>query len=115
MEAEYITLTHTGCHAAWIIGFMEEVGYPLSGPLPLFCDIEAAITNATGEEVLFKRSKHINVKYHKICKHVSNNEISITHVPSEENVADIFTKAIPEEQFKYLVKQLGLEPFENLE
>ena len=115
MEAEYITLAHTGCHAAWIIGFMEEVGYPLSGPLPLFCDNEAAITNATGEEVSFKRSKHIIVKYHKIHKHISNNEISITHVPSEENIADIFTKAIPKEQFKYLVRQLGFEPFENLE
>ena len=115
MEAEYIALAHTGRHAAWIIGFMEEVGYPLSGPLPLFCDNEAAITNATGEEVSFKRSKHINIKYHKIRERVSNNEISITHVPSEENVADIFTKAIPEEQFNYLVKQLGFELFKNLE
>ena len=67
------------------------------------------------EEVSFKRSKHINVKYHKIRERVSNNEISIAHVPSKENIADIFTMAIPEEQFKYLVRQLGFEPFKNLE
>ena len=81
MEAEYIALAQTGRHAAWVIGFMEEIGHPLKGLLPVFCDNEAAISNATGEEVSFKRSKYINVKYHKIREHIANNEIKVKYVP----------------------------------
>lgn len=114
MEAEYIALAQTGHHAAWVIGFMEEIGHPLKGPLPVFCDNEAAISNATGEEVSFKRSKHINVKYHKIHERVANNEIKVEYIPSEENVADVFTKPLPEDQFYYCVDQFGYEFFKKL-
>ena len=114
MEAKYIALAQTGCHAAWAIGFMEEIGHPLKGPLPVFCNNEATILNATGEKVSFKRSKHINVNYHKIHERVANNEIKVEYVPSEENVADMFTKALPKDQFYYCVDQFGYNFFDKL-
>ena len=114
MEAEYIGLSLAARHAAWINGFMEEIGYPLPNPLPIFCDNEAAIKVANGEEITFKRSKHMNVKYHAVRDRVSKNEISVTYVASTENIADQFTKALSKEKFDYLVDFLGFDWFSDL-
>ena len=39
-----------------------------------------------------KRSKHIDIRYHFIREKVSSGFITLTHVPSESNIADIMTK-----------------------
>ena len=114
MEAEYIALYHTSSHATWINGFMSEIGFPLSEPLEIIGDNEAAIRVASGEEPLFKRAKHINIKYHAIRDHVSNNEIVVTQINSEDNLADQLTKVLPRERFESQSNNLGFEPFYDL-
>lgn len=55
-----------------------------------------------------KRSKHIDVKYHFIRDLYLKAEIDVKYVRSEEQIADIFTKALPKPTFMYLRKKLGL-------
>jgi len=88
MEAEYIALYHSALQSVWIASFMEEIGFPLGQPLEINCDNEAAIAVANGGELPFKRSKHMNVKYHKIREYVNANEIAVVKVSSENNLAD---------------------------
>ena len=114
MEAEYITLYHTSSHAIWIKGFMSEIGFSLSEPLEIIGDNEAAIRVALGEEPLFKRAKHINIKYHAIWDHVSNNEIVVTQIDSEDNLVDQLTKVLPREHLESQLNDLGFEPFYDL-
>ena len=109
MEAEYIALYHGGHQAAWIINFMEELGFPLDHPLEVNCDNEAAIAVANGGELPFKRSKHINTKYHVIRDYVNANQLSVIKVTSEDNLADQFTKVLPRIRFYEQVKALGLD------
>ena len=47
-----------------------------------------------------KRSKHIEVRYHHIREKISDGSVEIIFVTSEENIADGFTKNLPEELFQ---------------
>ena len=48
------------------------------------------------------RTKHLNIKYHHFREYVQNGSITIHSVPTEEQQADIFTKALGEKTFVYL-------------
>ena len=45
------------------------------------------------------RTKHINIKYHHFRSHVQKGTITVEHVDTENQVADIFTKPLPEALF----------------
>nr|GEW96109.1 hypothetical protein [Tanacetum cinerariifolium] len=47
-------------------------------------------------------------EYHFIKKHVEKGIVELFFVKTEYQLADLFTKALPEERFKYLVRQLGM-------
>ena len=114
MEAEYIALYHCTLQSVWIANFMDQIGFPLESPLEIKCDNEAAIAVANGGELPFKRSKHMNVKYHKTRDYVNANEVSVTKVTSEDNLADQFTKVLTHERFGSQSDALGFFPTEEL-
>ena len=52
--------------------------------------------------------KHIDLRFHFVREAVEDNKITITYIPTEENVADIFTKALARPKFEAFVERLGL-------
>ena len=44
-------------------------------------------------------TKHINVKYHHFREHVANGRITVEPVKSENQLADVFTKAVAMDLF----------------
>nr|GEY31992.1 hypothetical protein [Tanacetum cinerariifolium] len=58
--------------------------------------------------VQHSRTKHIDVKYHFIKEKVEKGIIELFFVRTEYQFADLFTKALPVERFKYLVRRLGM-------
>nr|GFA46272.1 retrovirus-related Pol polyprotein from transposon TNT 1-94 [Tanacetum cinerariifolium] len=53
-------------------------------------------------------TKHIHTRYNFIKEHVENGIIELSFVRTEYKFADMFTKALPEDRFKYLVRQIGM-------
>jgi Reverse transcriptase (RNA-dependent DNA polymerase)/gag-polypeptide of LTR copia-type/Zinc knuckle len=106
-EAEYVAGTHSSKEASWIRAFMSEIDSAYEGAVPLACDNQSAIA-MTKDARYHARTKHIDIRYHYIREQVESDRLAISYVPSEENVADIFTKALPRVQFEYLVRCLGL-------
>nr|GEU44268.1 hypothetical protein [Tanacetum cinerariifolium] len=53
------------------------------------------------------RTKHIDVRYHFIKDHVEKGTIELYFVGTEYQLADLFTKSLPEARFKFLVEKLG--------
>jgi hypothetical protein len=56
-----------------------------------------------------QRSKHIDIKYHFIRSEIQVGIISLEYVPTEDNIADVFTKPASKgklEKFKHFM--LGL-------
>jgi hypothetical protein len=55
-----------------------------------------------------ERSKHIDVRYHSIREYIKKNEVRVTHVPSNDQAADIFTKALSRPLFENCRRKLGM-------
>nr|GEW45764.1 hypothetical protein [Tanacetum cinerariifolium] len=59
-------------------------------------------------KVQHSRTKHIDVRYHFIKEKVKKGIVELFFVGTEYQLADLFTKALTEERFKYLVRRLGM-------
>ena len=53
-------------------------------------------------------SKHISIKYHFIREAQEKGEIQLHYCQTGEQLADIFTKALPREKFCYLRERIGV-------
>nr|GEX35635.1 hypothetical protein [Tanacetum cinerariifolium] len=54
------------------------------------------------------RTKHIDVRYHFIKEKVEKGIVELFFVGTEYQLADLFTKALSEDRFKYIVRRLGM-------
>nr|GFB67182.1 retrovirus-related Pol polyprotein from transposon TNT 1-94 [Tanacetum cinerariifolium] len=75
--------------------------------IPIYCDSKSAIAISCNL-VHHSRTKHIVVRYHFIKEHVEKGTIELYFVKTDYQLADIFTKALPANQFNYLVRHPGM-------
>ena len=80
--------------------------------VPIFCDNTSAIA-ISNNPVLHQRTKHIDIRYHFIKAHISNGEIELHFIPTEYQLADIFTKPLDEHPFTRLKAELGMLDIES--
>ena len=52
------------------------------------------------------RTKHVDIKYHFITETVERGDVQLVWVPTNEQQADIFTKALAAPVFQHFRKQL---------
>ena len=57
---------------------------------------------------MHSKTKHIPIKYHFLREQVAEKNIRVEYVGTKEQVADIFTKPLPQEAFEYLRQSLGV-------
>ncbi|GJV97556.1 retrovirus-related pol polyprotein from transposon TNT 1-94 [Tanacetum coccineum] len=75
--------------------------------VPIFCDNTSAIA-ISNNPVLHSRTKHIDTKYHFIRDHILKCDIELHFVPTDLQLADIFTKPLAKPSFTRLVAELGM-------
>jgi hypothetical protein len=99
MEAEYMALAAETQEAIWLRMVLEELGVQMAGPVVIREDNKACqmFADHAGN---FSRTKHIDVRYHFVRERVERGDIRVDYVSTDEQVADIFTKALPREPFK---------------
>ena len=75
--------------------------------IPIYCDNQSAIA-MTGNPVQYLMTKHISIRYHFIREHVDEGTVELHFVPTDQQLADIFTKRLCEATFTRLVNELGM-------
>jgi hypothetical protein len=65
--------------------------------------------------VQHSRSKHIANRHHFIRDHVARGDIVITHVNTEDNLVDIFTKPLDEKILCALWRELNILDSANMQ
>lgn len=79
----------------------------VSGPTKISCDSQSAMIFAeNGLDT--DHSKHIDVRYCFVEQHIQKGDIEFKYVKCENNLADMFTKALGGLKITMFVKQLGL-------
>ncbi|XP_069148329.1 secreted RxLR effector protein 161-like [Solanum lycopersicum] len=96
-EAEYIAVASCCAQLLWIKQQLEDFGIK-TGYIPIMCDNNSAIYMAKNP-VQYKRTKHIDIQHHFLRDNVEKGFIIMTFFATEDQIADIFTKALGREPF----------------
>ncbi|RVW45191.1 Acyltransferase-like protein, chloroplastic [Vitis vinifera] len=107
VDAEYRAMSTACSEIVWLRGLLEELGFPQTTSTPLHADNTCAIQIVTNP-VFHERTKHIKVDCHSIRDTLESRVISLPHISSNLQVADIFTKALTQQRHQFLVSKLLL-------
>ncbi|KAL8136224.1 hypothetical protein AgCh_010717 [Apium graveolens] len=107
IEAEYNAVGSCCAEMLWMRNQLMDYGLSFSKIL-IYCDNQSAIA-MTGNSVQHSLTKHINIRYHFIRVHVMEGTIELHFVPTDQQLADIFTKPLTEATFTKLVNELASE------
>ena len=105
-EAEYVAAAACCSQLLWIRKHLEDFGIHITA-IPLMCDNTSAVSMGKNP-VHHKRTTHIDVIHHFLRYNVEKRNIVLTYCPTEEQIADIFTKALSKDQFERNQLNLGM-------
>ena len=101
-KAEYRAMSTACSEIVWLRGLLEELGFPQTTSTPLHADNTSAIQIATNP-VFHEHTKHIKVDCHSIRDTLESRVISLRHISSHLQVADVFTKALTRQRHQFRV------------
>ena len=91
----------------WLSDLLSDIGFPAEGVTPLYADNTSTI-RITENPIFHDRTKHIEVDCHFIRDEFKRDIISLLHVSTELQIADILTKGLLRPRHQFLVGKLML-------
>jgi len=104
-ESEFVAATEVVKDVLWVRGVLSELGFSPTTPATVLEDNQACVTmirNSSGTA----RNRHFSVKMAWFRQQVEQQTLAFKYVASKNNLADIFTKILPPDQFKKLRDRL---------
>jgi hypothetical protein len=115
--AEYRALSNCTCEAAiWFWKLLTEIGFAPVGPMVLHCNNQSAI-KLSKNLAFHDKSKHFEKDWHFCRQMVEAGKVEIKYILSNENLANMLTKAlgrIKYEQEQTLLNMMSLEDAKKL-
>ena len=106
-EAELRALKRGVSECRWLKHLLEDIGSYDGLGIRLFCDNQSALA-IVKNPVQHDRTKHMALNRHYLSENIDREVIRPTFIPSAEQKADIFTKALPGPRFQQMVSKLGM-------
>eukprot|EP00253_Pinus_taeda_P018600 PITA_18600 len=113
VEAKYVVACKVRKEAVWLRKLLTNLFEKPLGITVINCDNQSCI-KMFGDPVFHARTEHINNKFHYIKNLVQDGIVKLEYVPTDEQVADILTKSLPNKEFEYLRKMLDLVDITDL-
>jgi hypothetical protein len=111
-EAEYVITGSCCAQLHWMRQTLKDYGYTMNH-IPLLCDNENSIKIAYNP-CEHSKIKHIDIRHHFLRDYVIKGDIVISHVGSNDQLADIFTKPLDEKKFRELQSELNIIDSRNV-
>ncbi|KAI3510618.1 hypothetical protein L1887_17750 [Cichorium endivia] len=105
-EAEYVAAASCCSQVLWMETQLKNYGFKMQ-QVPIYCDSKSAIA-ISHNPVNHSMTKHIDIRYHFLKDNIQKGHIELHFVPTEEQVADIFTKPLDENKFLHFLGRLGM-------
>jgi len=106
-EAEYVAAAAGACQGVWLCMLLTYLTRTEIQKFRLLVDNMSAI-ELSKNPVHHDRSKHIDTRFHFIRECVENGVVSVEHVRTEDQLADILTKPLGRVRFVELRSRLGV-------
>lgn len=90
-----MALSAVAQEAIFLLQLLEDMNGGISvNNFTMNCGNQGAIKLAKNP-IQHQRSKHIDIRYHFIRAEVQKGVMQLGYVPSDQNIADMFTKPVP--------------------
>ncbi|XP_026451765.1 uncharacterized protein LOC113352112 [Papaver somniferum] len=106
-ESEYRAMSSTCSEIIWLRGLLGDLAFSQAEPTQLHADNTSAI-QIVANTVFHERTKHIEVDCHSIREAYDSRVISLPHINTSLQTADVFTKALSRKRHQFLVEKLML-------
>lgn len=100
-EAEYRGSVEASKEALWFRQILSEFGFEQQHPTTIWCENQSSI-QLCKDLVQHQRRKHIELHMHFIRKLIHDHVLEVKYCSTDDQVADIFTKALIEAKFTKL-------------
>ena len=92
-EAEWYALCDAGKDCLWARKLLRDLGISTADPTRLMEDNTSAIKWST-DSAAWSRTRHIDTRQHAIRSWVESGDLHIEYCPTDDMLADIFTKPL---------------------
>ena len=107
-ESEFRAIAQGLCELLWLKIILDDLRVKWEYPMKLYSDNKSAI-NIAHNPIQHDRTKHIEIDRHFIKEKLEEGLVCMSYVPSECQLADIFTKGLNSLGFQNFVFKLGME------
>ena len=98
----------------WVESLLAELGIVPKEKPCLWCDNLGA-TYLSANPVFHARAKHIEIDFHFVRERVVNKQLQVRLIPSGDQIADGFTKALPVQKLQEFRHNLNLDEKKTLD
>lgn len=100
-ESEYKSASIAAQIISGLRNLLEEMGFPQTDATQIGGDNQAALAQLKSK-LSGSKARHVKVDFHYVKELIESKDVSFYYTPTEDMVADIMTKALPNEQFEVL-------------
>ncbi|XP_062103149.1 uncharacterized mitochondrial protein AtMg00810-like [Humulus lupulus] len=108
-ESEFRALADGVAELSWIQFLLRDLRMQQHSAPLLLCD-NISTTYLTANPVLHARTKHVEIDFYFIRERVASKQLVVRFTPSEDQLADALTKALPSARFLQLRSKLTVVP-----
>ncbi|GJV51635.1 hypothetical protein Tco_1447376 [Tanacetum coccineum] len=106
IEAEYVATANCCGQVLWIQNQMLDYGFNFMNT-KICIDNESTIC-IVKNQVFHSKTKHIEIKHHFIRDAYEKKLIQVLKIHTDDNVADLLTKAFDVSRFNFLIVNIGM-------
>ncbi|RVX14987.1 Retrovirus-related Pol polyprotein from transposon TNT 1-94 [Vitis vinifera] len=107
VEAEYVAANATVNQAIWIRKILADLHMKQNEPTQIHVDNQAAIA-ISNDSVFHGKTKHFKIKLYHLREEQKDGEVKLLYCKTEDQIADVLTKALPKARFETLRGKIGL-------
>ena len=113
-EAECAAVIEAAKENAWVSKFVEELSVfrREQEATVIFQDNKGVLSLSKGGS--HKRSKHFDIEFFAVAECVKKREIEMHYIPTQNMLADMFTKNLPHSQYEKLQRRVMKGEIDNV-
>ena len=105
-EAELVGADDLSSHILWTKYFLNEQGYETKDIVLNQDNKSTILMLQNGKNSSTKRTRHLDIRYFFLADKVNKKELKIEYCPTDEMIADYFSKPLQGFKFKKFMKQI---------